>query len=76
MVASKSWKNITSQKIKVDLERCIGCGTCINVCPFMVYALKKDKKGKKIAIPVYQKDCFLCQSCQAQCPTDAIAIHW
>jgi NAD-dependent dihydropyrimidine dehydrogenase PreA subunit len=42
----------------------------------MVYEIKKDKKGKKIAVPVYQEDCFLCQSCQAQCPVDAITIDW
>jgi NAD-dependent dihydropyrimidine dehydrogenase PreA subunit len=42
----------------------------------MVYEIRKEVKGKKVAVPVYLEDCFLCQSCQAQCPTDAITINW
>jgi NAD-dependent dihydropyrimidine dehydrogenase PreA subunit len=43
----------------------------------MVFKIEKVAKGKKKrAVPVHQEDCFLCQSCQAQCPTDAITIEW
>ena len=76
MVLSDTWKQITTQKITVDPKRCIGCSACVKVCPFMVYEMKKGEKGKKIAVAVYQEDCFLCQNCQAQCPTDAITIAW
>ena len=76
MTSSNAYKQIVSQKIKLDPNACIGCGTCVSVCPFMVYEMKKGNKGKKIAVPAYQEDCFLCQSCQAQCPTDAIIIEW
>ncbi len=76
MISSESLKNITTQKITINSEKCLGCGACIDVCPFMVYEMKKDQKGKKKAIAVYGEDCFLCQSCQAQCPTEAIAIDW
>ncbi len=79
MVPSEGWEQIITQKITIDLDRCLGCGDCAAVCPFMVYEIKKVEKGKKtkkIAVPVYQEDCFLCQSCQAQCPTDAITIDW
>ena len=76
MSTSDTWNQITTQQITVDLERCTGCGTCKIVCPFMVYEIKKGKAGKKGAFPVYLEDCFLCQSCQAQCPTDAITIVW
>jgi NAD-dependent dihydropyrimidine dehydrogenase PreA subunit len=73
---SDTWNQINTQQIKVDLERCSGCGTCKKVCPFMVYEIKTEVKGKKAAVPVYLEDCFLCQSCQAQCPMDAITIQW
>lgn len=76
MALSDTWKQITTQRITVDPGRCIGCGACATVCPFMVYQMRKSDRGKKIAVPVYQEDCFLCQSCQAQCPTDAITIEW
>ncbi len=69
-------KKLKTQRLAVDAEKCLGCGVCMSVCPFMVYEIKKDKKGKKKAVPIYQEDCFLCQSCQAQCPVDAITIDW
>lgn len=75
MNSSETWKQIVTQKITVDFEKCIGCGACVQVCPFMVYELRPVEKKKK-GFPVYQEDCFLCQSCQAQCPTDAITIEW
>ncbi len=76
MNPSETWKQITTQKVTVSLERCIGCGACAGICPFMVYEMRKGAKGKKVAVAVYPQDCFLCQSCQARCPTDAIAIEW
>ena len=74
-ISSMKLDQITTQKIMVDAEKCIGCGVCAKVCPFMVYELRSVEK-KKRAAPVYEEDCFLCQSCQAQCPTDAITIEW
>ena len=55
--------------IKVDEERCVGCWTCILVCPFG--AIKQDtEKGKVVK-------CDLCQSedlpaCVANCPNEAL----
>ena len=78
MSSSDDWKKIVTQKITVDPEKCIGDGSCVRVCPFMVYEMKEAPGGKKKkrAVPVHQEDCFLCQSCQAQCPVDAITIEW
>lgn len=81
MSTSDTWEQIVSQKITVDPDKCIGCGTCVNVCPFMVYELKEfkkkgDKKKRKLACPTFVEDCFICQSCESQCPTEAISIEW
>lgn len=79
MTSTETWKQIVTQKITIDHERCIGCGNCLGACPFMVYEMREFKtrnKKKKMPVPVYLEDCFLCQSCQAECPTDAIAIEW
>lgn len=73
--SDQQWQQIISQNIHVNQEKCIGCGACIRVCPFMVYEMQKVDRKKK-AVPVHVDDCFICQSCQAQCPTDAITIEW
>ncbi len=55
--------------VTVDEERCIGCGTCILVCPVGVIQL--DKKEKRML------KCDLCQgedipACVSNCPNEAL----
>lgn len=54
---------------KVDLKKCMGCGTCVSVCPANVLELK-DKKCF-VARP---KDCIECGACVASCPYKAITL--
>lgn len=56
--------------VTLDEERCIGCGTCMLVCP--LGAISKDT-GEKKALK-----CDLCQGeevpvCVANCPNEALA---
>ncbi|MFC2045350.1 4Fe-4S dicluster domain-containing protein [Chloroflexota bacterium] len=55
--------------VKTDEERCIGCWTCILVCPFA--AIGRDIKNKKSV------RCDLCQGeevpvCVSNCPNEAL----
>ena len=58
--------------IKVDEEKCTGCGTCVDTCPVGVYELK-ELKGKK-AIPTNVDQCLICRACEVQCPSNAINV--
>lgn len=54
-----------------DISGCIGCTTCISVCPTDV--IRMDKKKDK-AIIKYVEDCQICHLCRLYCPVDAITI--
>ena len=30
-------------EIKIDLDKCTGCGTCVDVCPVAVFEVEDDK---------------------------------
>jgi ferredoxin len=52
--------------IKVDKEKCIGCGACEAVCP-QVFKLKNEKAEVKA-----QKNLPCVQDAIESCPTNAI----
>lgn len=56
-------------EIKIDLEKCNGCGTCVDTCPVEVYEIKDEK-----AVPVKQEECIACNACEASCPNGAIEV--
>lgn len=56
-------------KINVNLDKCTGCGTCVDVCPAEVYELKDGKSS-----PVKVDECLVCRACETQCPENAIEV--
>ncbi|MBN1807902.1 MAG: electron transfer flavoprotein subunit alpha [Planctomycetes bacterium] len=50
-------------------DKCIGCGQCIDVCPFGVLKMGDDN------IPEVPEDCRFCNVCVEACPVDAIVIE-
>lgn len=64
-------KDPDSGVVTVDAGKCIGCWTCLLVCPLS--AIKQDIEQKKIL------KCDLCQgeeipACVANCPNEALII--
>jgi NAD-dependent dihydropyrimidine dehydrogenase PreA subunit len=56
--------------LKLDEERCIGCGMCEVVCPHGVFAVA-DRK----ATVVDQDGCMECGACALNCPVEAITVN-
>ena len=50
----------------VDEDKCIGCGACVEACPWHMPTINPEtKKASK---------CILCGACIAGCPTEALAL--
>ncbi len=56
--------------LKLDVDKCIGCGMCIDVCPHGVLALIDDK-----CMIIERDACIECGACAGNCPVDAISVE-
>jgi ferredoxin len=64
----KYLKNIVT--LKLDAEKCKGCGMCVEVCPHEVFLMKDDK------VQITDKDkCMECGACANNCPFSAIEVR-
>ena len=63
--------------IVVDIERCKGCGVCIDACSGKrVIALSKNVNGKGYNYAEPTKDeCIGCANCAMVCPDGVIAVY-
>ncbi len=59
-----------SAKVKYSEDKCIQCGTCVDLCPGG--ALTRD--GEKIAYD--REKCVACGDCVAYCPSGALRVGW
>ncbi len=53
--------------VKVDLEKCDACGSCVEVCPVEAIELK-DKAV------INAEECIDCGTCVDECPNEAITL--
>jgi len=61
-------ENVTT--LQLDVQRCIGCGRCTEVCPHEVLAVR-DRK-----VHIRDRDaCMECGACARNCPVEAIAVQ-
>ena len=64
----KSKKVSTLEKPIIDLKKCIGCGSCVNNCPFKALFLKSNKAKLNYFL------CEGCGVCEIICPQKAIRL--
>jgi ferredoxin len=56
--------------LKLDYEKCIGCGNCVTVCPHRIFVLQ-EKKAKIVDY----NGCMECGACAQNCPVEAIFVN-
>lgn len=55
--------------IRINTDKCIGCGKCCAVCPGTLLELNSVKRKAEM---LYPRDCWGCVSCVKECPKGAI----
>jgi Fe-S-cluster-containing hydrogenase component 2 len=55
--------------VKVDFEKCTGCGTCAEVCPVEAIKIEDDKAQ------VDEEECVDCGTCVEECPESALSLE-
>lgn len=56
--------------LRLDVERCIGCGRCIEVCPHGVLFLEQK------SAQIQDRDtCMECGACATNCPVAAATVR-
>ena len=60
-------------ELKINLETCIGCLQCIEVCPFDAFEQIENEAGET-KVKVNEK-CTLCGACVPVCPVEALFLE-
>ena len=64
-------------KVKIERERCKGCGFCVEFCPRDVLKMTEElnNKGYTLAELADESKCLSCGLCEAICPEFAIHLN-
>ncbi len=54
--------------LQIDRSLCIGCGACVDVCPFGALSLDEQE------IATVNDNCTACGACVEECPTEALSL--
>lgn len=57
--------------IRVDLNKCIGCRKCVEICPMDVFYFN-EQEGKSVL--AYPETCQNCGQCYVNCPTRSLGM--
>lgn len=63
-------------KIKIDTEKCKGCGLCVKVCPKGSLAISEHSNSKGLfPVEFVGDECTGCAMCAIICPDAAIEVY-
>lgn len=56
----------------VHSDRCVGCGTCADVCPMHVF---RQDSPRTVPVVAYGEECWHCNACVLDCPKQAVVLR-
>ncbi|MBN1606242.1 MAG: FAD-dependent oxidoreductase [Polyangiaceae bacterium] len=69
-ILSRPRMPVSAQTAWVDPELCVGCMTCVHVCPYLAPHVGKNNRAE-----VSTAVCMGCGSCTSECPARAITLR-
>nr|MDO8114773.1 4Fe-4S binding protein [Candidatus Sigynarchaeota archaeon] len=63
----------TGDFIIQHVDRCVGCGNCVKICPVGAWQLYQKKA---VIAKDYREKCVECGSCWLSCDADAIEFRY
>jgi heterodisulfide reductase subunit A2 len=69
-ILSRKLMPVGAQTAWVDPDKCVGCMTCVHVCPYQAPRIGENNKAE-----VQGAVCMGCGSCTAACPAKAISLR-
>ena len=76
-IVSKDVLEVGGIVAQVDAEKCVGCLTCVRICPFHVPQIRADFSGVGGIVGaayIEPAQCHGCGVCVAECPAKAIQL--
>ena len=64
----KMGRRMEGVEVKIDPEKCTGCGLCFKTCIYDGLRMKNDKAVIK------QENCLGCGRCEMKCPNGAVSV--
>jgi len=64
-------------RVEINIERCKGCGVCIDACPFNLLTLSNtvNHRGYNYIEVREQERCTGCANCAIVCPDFIITVY-
>jgi ferredoxin len=59
----------------VDQEKCNGCQTCVEICPFEAMKMAKTANSKKMKAELMKEECMGCGVCVINCKQKALTYE-